>query len=82
MVELARVVDNIRDNLKKLYLSDRMAVWHHPFVAVVKRTDVEILSGASSEASIIDWMKAHRNTQGGGIGAIVIGRMVAKEERA
>jgi hypothetical protein len=76
MIQLDKVVNAIRDDLKKLYLEDQNNVWEHPFVAIIKRDDVATLGGAKAEESLIAWLKEFRGPQG--IAGVVIGRMVAK----
>lgn len=75
-MNLEKVVNEIRDDLKKLYLQDQSAVWEHPFVAIIKRDEVNVLGGAKSEERIVNWLRQFRGPEG--IAGIVVGRMVAK----
>jgi hypothetical protein len=76
MIELDKVVNKIRDDLKAKYLEDQTAVWEHPFVAFIKEDDLFIMEAAASEESLVAWLREFRGPQG--IAGVVVGRMVAK----
>jgi hypothetical protein len=76
MVDLEKLVNTVRDDLKNEYLKDQHAVWHVPFVAFIGADGPNFLYGAKSEAEIVGWLVANRNQSQ--IRGVVVGRMVAK----
>lgn len=76
MIDLVRVVNKVRDDLKGAYLSNQGAVWQQPFVCFINNSGANFLEGANSDEAIVAWLLANRN--GSAIRGIVVGRMVAK----
>ena len=80
MVNLVKVVNEVRDDLKKEYLKDQSAVWTKPFVVIVRQDDCSFIPEFHDEDKIIEWLRNFRDvsqTHG-----LVIGRMVAKYNHA
>jgi hypothetical protein len=79
MPNLEKVVNEVRDDLRRVYLQDQSAVWQHPFVAILKRDEVCTLGNAANEEKLIHWLRQFRGPEG--IAGVVVGRMVAKYSR-
>jgi hypothetical protein len=79
MADLVKVVEQVRDDLKDLYLENQSAVWTRPFVAIVQTDGPAFLDNANSEAAIVEWLKHFRGPNQ--IKGVVVGRMVAKHSK-
>lgn len=74
--DLIKIVENLRDDLKGLYLQNPTAVWDLPIVALSRRAGgVHILDGIKDNQHVVDWLKTHMAND---IESVVVGRMVAK----
>lgn len=76
MVELDQVVNEVRDDLKKLYLKDQNAVWTKPFVVMIGADDITVMDNAENQDAVVDWLRHFRGPNQ--IKGVVVGRMVAK----
>jgi len=76
MVDLVKVVELVRDDLKAEYLRDRTAVWAHPFVGFITDDDFKQVGNAKDEAQIVAWLREFREPNK--MKGVVVGRMVAK----
>lgn len=75
--DLIKIVENLRDDLKALYLQQPSAVWDLPIIALSKKTGgVQLLDGIRDNQHVIDWLRTHMANE---IESIVIGRMVVKQ---
>jgi hypothetical protein len=83
--DLVRVVDTVRDDLKKSYIQDPSLIWGNPVVFIsqsggkagyMKPDADKDLTEAEEEKFMIDWMKQFRNDRS--VEAVVVGRMVVK----
>ena len=74
--DLVKVVDNLRDDLKALYLQNPTAIWDLPIIAFAKRTGgVHILDGIKDNEHVIGWLVTHLRND---VESIAVGRMVVK----
>lgn len=76
MVDLEKVVNEVRDDLKALYLKDQNAVWTKPFVVMIGADDTSVMENANDQDAVIEWLRHFRGPNQ--IKGIVVGRMVAK----
>ena len=76
MIDLQRVVDKVKDDLKDEYLRDQGGAWTKPFVCFIGADGPCFIESAKTEAGIIDWLVVNRNKSQ--IKGVVVGRMVAK----
>ena len=76
-IDMNRVVNCVRDDLKKAYSDNPSAVWDRPMVVVVnKGGETSVLDGVKSDEHIAGWLCEKVGTKK--IEAVVIGRMVVK----
>ncbi len=76
MIDLEKVVQKVRDDLREEYLRDSQAAWQRPFVAFITASGVNFLEGGRTDDGIVSWLVANRNASQ--IRGVVVGRMVAK----
>jgi hypothetical protein len=76
MVSLDKVVNEMRDDMKKAYKRDTNEAWTQPCVAIIKDDDVSFLENARSEEQLVGWLLNFIGPQR--IKGIVVGRMMAK----
>jgi hypothetical protein len=76
-MDLVRVINSVRDDLKSLYKKDPSAVWDVPFVVIgYDSGNIGYLDGNRRDEDIAEWLRAAREKHR--IEAVVIGRMVVK----
>jgi len=76
MINLEKVVNQVKEDLKSEYLKDQSAVWQRPFVCFIDANGANFLDGGSTDDGIIGWLVANR--QKSQVKGVVVGRMVAK----
>ena len=75
--DLIKIVDNLRDDLKGLYLKHPEAIWDKPIVAFSKKSGgVNYLEGIKDNQHVMDWLRTNLNND---IESIVVARMVVKQ---
>ena len=75
--DLTRMVEGMRDNLKKIYLAQPEAVWNLPMIAVSKKLGgVFTLGQIKSNEHAVEWLRENLVNE---VDNIVIGRMVVKQ---
>ena len=76
-IDLTRIVNCVRDDLKKLYSNDPSAVWDKPFVVIAKKGgETSCIDGGVEDAKALGWLQAKFERKEAEV--VVIGRMVAK----
>lgn len=76
-LDLPRVVDSVRDDLKKLYRQDPSALWERPFIVISQQGgQTSYLDSAQPDEVIAGWLAQFRGPKR--IEAVVVGRMVVK----
>lgn len=78
MINLQRVVDKVRDDLKKTYLKNPSAVWQKTTVIMIRKDDCDIMDGAgmTDPGKVVKALQHFVSTTE--VKGIVVGRMVAK----
>lgn len=75
-VNLIKMVDTLRDDLKATYLKNPTVIWDLPVIALSQAAgSVSILDGIKGDDHVVAWLKTHMQ---GNIENICVGRMVAK----
>jgi hypothetical protein len=75
-LDLPRVVDSVRNDLKKLYRQDPSAVWQRPFVVIAQDGKTSYLDSEQTDEVMAEWLVQFRGPRR--ISAVVVGRMVVK----
>jgi len=76
-VDVRKVVETVRDDLKKLYCKDPTAVWGRPFVVIVRRgSDVGYLDTDKSPQEINEWIQSYHDKDN--ITDVVVGTMAVE----
>ena len=76
MADLVRMVEGMRDNLKRIHLAQPEAVWDLPMISVSRRLGgVHVLSGIKGNDHAVNWLRENLTNE---VENIVIGRMVVK----
>ena len=76
-IDIHRIVNCVRDDLKKLYSSNPSAVWDKPFVVVASHGgETSYIEGGVESGSVVGWIREKLNHKEAEV--IVVGRMVAK----
>lgn len=78
MINLEKVVNDVRDRLKQEYLREPDAVWNRALIVGIRANDCVFLdgSGSAKPERIISWFKDNMHVEG--IKGVCVGRMVAK----
>jgi hypothetical protein len=74
--DLIKIVNSVRDDLKKAYEQNPGEIWRKPFVVFVSDGGARFLDGVKDEAQLFEWVTQNLNLPK--LEAIVIGRMVVK----
>lgn len=74
--DLIRMVEGMRDNLKRIHLEKPDAIWDLPMIAVSRKLGgVHILGGIKGNDHAVGWLRENLTNE---VENIVIGRMVVK----
>jgi len=76
-IDLPRVVDAVRDDLKKLYQKDPAAIWERPVVVISQDGQTSYLDSNKPDEYMAGWLAQFRGPKR--IDAVVVGRMVVKQ---
>ena len=74
--DLTKIVETVREDLKKTYKAAPGDIWQKPFVVFVKEGAIRFLDGVKNEAQLFEWLT--QNLDLPKIESIIIGRMVVK----
>jgi len=76
-LDLAKAVNSVRDDLRKLYMKDPSTTWERPFVVIAREGGFTgYLDSPHNEDVIIGWLSQFRGPKK--IEAVIVGRMVVK----
>ena len=79
-VELTKIVDQVRDDLKETYKQSPGEIWQKPFVVITNGDgSIRFLDGVKSEEQLFGWVSANLDLNK--LVGIVIGRMVVKRSQ-